>query len=415
MPHYPILRNCGRTSELSRGKPLKYRGLVLLVCGVLLCAGGALGQTGSLNSFYEAGLKRNGIVGSRLVLLDGANLAFEDSYGYARLGTRQPVDANTAFHWASITKTFTAIAIMQLRDHGRLKLDDPVVKYIPELAVVHDAWGPVSAITIRHLLTHSSGFRNPTWPWSGDQPWYPFEPTQWSQIVAMLPYTQVEFTPGTQYSYSNLGYVFLGQIIERLSGDDYEVYVDKNVLKPLQMYHSYFDKAPYHLLQYRSASYELKGGKIRELPFDFDTGITVSNGGLNAPLSDMVKYLNFLLGEPAGTPIYDEVLKRASLQEMFQPQLKTVASPGDPANGPDEKDSMGLGVFVRREGRHRLIGHAGEQNGFISHFYIDPESRRAYIVAYNTAAYDAGQNTQVFDRELRDYLIQHFLLDSTGR
>jgi len=381
----------------------------------LLCARATLAQTVALKSFYESGLKKNGIVGSRLVLLRGSGDFFHDSYGYARLATRQPVDQNTAFHWASITKTFTAIAILQLRDHGRLKLDDPVVKYIPELSVVHDPFGPVDAITIRQLLTHSAGFRNPTWPWSGDQPWYPFEPTQWSQIVAMLPYTEVKFVPGSRFSYSNLGYVFLGQIIQRLSGDDYEVYVDKNILKPLRMYHAYFDKSPYYLLKYRSASYQLKDGKLTQLPFDFDTGITVSNGGLNAPLSDMVKYLKFLLGEPASDPLYDEVLKRSSLAEMFQPQLQVGSSANAPANGPDEKDSIALGFFVRRQEGVRLIGHAGEQNGFISHFYIQPESGRAYVVAYNTAAYDAAQNTQVFDRDLRDYLIAHFFLNSTAK
>lgn len=394
---------------------MRRRETVFLLCGMLLCVGGVRGQSEGLKSFYESGLQRNGIVGSRLVLLRGADIAFQDSYGYARLETRRPVDDKTTFHWASITKTFTAIAIMQLRDHGKLQVDDPVVKYIPELAAVHDSWGPVSAITIRQLLTHSAGFRNSTWPWGGDKPWHPFEPTQWSQIVAMLPYTEVEFQPGSRYSYSNLGYVFLGQIIERLSGDDYEVYVDKNILKPLEMYASYFDKSPYFLLQDRSASYQIKDGKRSEMPFDFDTGITVSNGGLNAPLSDMVKYMRFLLNEPGGTPVYEEVLKRSSLEAMFQPQLKTTAYPGDPANGPDDKDSMGLGVFVRQEGGRRIIGHAGEQNGFISHFYIDPESRRAYIVAYNTAAYDANQNTQAFDRDLRDYLVQHFFLGSPAK
>ena len=381
----------------------------------MLCSRATLAQTAPLKSFYETGLKKNGIVGSRLVLLRGSGEIFHDSYGYARLATRQPVDQNTAFHWASITKTFTAIAIMQLRDHGRLKLDDPAVKYIPELSAVHDPFGPVDAITIRQLLTHSAGFRNPTWPWSGDQPWYPFEPTQWSQIVAMLPYTEVKFAPGSRFSYSNLGYVFLGQIIQRLSGDDYEVYVDKNILKPLRMYHAYFDKSPYSLLKYRSASYQLKDGKLSQLPFDFDTGITVSNGGLNAPLSDMVKYLEYLLGEPASNPLYDEVLKRSSLAEMFQPQLPVGSSADAPANGPDENDSIALGFFVRRQDGVRLIGHAGEQNGFISHFYIQPESGRAYVVAYNTAAYDAGQNTQVFDRDLRDYLIAHFFLNSTAK
>ncbi len=84
-------------------------------------------------------------------------------------------------------------------------------------------------------MTHSAGFRGATWPWGGDKPWHPFEPTSWSQLVAMFPYTEVEFQPGSRHSYSNPGIIFLGIIIERLTGDDYEVYIDKNVLKPLEM------------------------------------------------------------------------------------------------------------------------------------------------------------------------------------
>ena len=78
------------------------------------------------------------------------------------------IDAETAYNWASITKTITAIAILQLRDRGLLSLDDPAVRYVPELRQVHNAYGPIDAITIRHLLTHSAGFRNPTWPWDCD-------------------------------------------------------------------------------------------------------------------------------------------------------------------------------------------------------------------------------------------------------
>ena len=161
------------------------------------------------------------------------------SFGNARAETHTPVDAETAYNWASITKTMTAIAILQLRDRGQLSLDDPAVRYIPELREVHDPDGPVDAITIRQLLTHSAGFRNPTWPWDCDDAtncdWQLFEPTKWAQVAAMLPYTHIAFKPGSRWSYSNLGYVFLGQVIERLSGDDFEVYVDKNILKPLGM------------------------------------------------------------------------------------------------------------------------------------------------------------------------------------
>ena len=113
--------------------------------------------------------------------------------------TGQPVDRDTIFHWASITKTFTGVAIMQLRDRGLFSLDDPVVKYVPELREVHNPFGDIAQVTIRQLMSHSGGFRAGTWPWGGDQPWHPFEPTRWTQLVAMMPYTELQFRPGTKY------------------------------------------------------------------------------------------------------------------------------------------------------------------------------------------------------------------------
>src|ERR1051325_452389 len=103
----------------------------------------------------------------------------------------------------SIAKTLTGVAIMQLRDRGHFSLDDPAVKYVPELRQVHNPYGDISQVTIRHLMTHSAGFRAGTRPWGGDQPWHPFEPTRWEQVVAMMPYTEILFPPGMKYSYSN--------------------------------------------------------------------------------------------------------------------------------------------------------------------------------------------------------------------
>ena len=135
------------------------------------------------------------------------------------------------------------------RDHavarppGLLKLDDPIVRHVPELARVHNRFGDTGAITLRHLMSHSAGFRSGTWPWR-EQEWQPFEPGSWAQLEAMLPYTEVQFRAGERFSYSNPGIVYLGQVIERLSGEDFEVYVDKNILKPLGMHSSYFDRTP---------------------------------------------------------------------------------------------------------------------------------------------------------------------------
>lgn len=380
--------------------------ILLAIASAAHAASRPVRDSAALKAFYESGLHRNGIVGSSLILLDGDRVAFQDDYGLQNLNPRQPVNRNTAWHWASITKTFTAIAIMQLRDRGLLSLDDPVVKYVPEISAVHDVYGPVSAITIRQLMSHSAGFRNPTWPWK-DASWQPFEPTKWSQIVAMLPYTNVEFPPGSRYSYSNLGIVFLGRIIARLSGDPYEAYMYKNILEPLGMYHSYFDRSPYTLLRYRSHSYDLKDGKLTEDPFNFDTGITRSNGGLNAPMPDMVRYLRFLLGDAAHQQEFDAILKRSSLQEMWKPLLPVPPDPDLPGRS-GVRNFVTAGFFIHADGSLRLVNKAGSQNGFISHFYLDPASRKAYIVVFNTDAQDAAQNTQKFDRQLRDYLIDHF-------
>jgi CubicO group peptidase (beta-lactamase class C family) len=305
------------------------------------------------------------------------------------------VDADTAYNWASITKTMTAIAILQLRDHGKLSLDDAVVRYVPELRQVHDEYGSVDDITIRHLLTHSAGFRNPTWPWDCDDPspnlkncdWQPFEPAKWAQVAAMLPYTHVAFHPGSRWSYSNLGYVFLGQIIERLSGDDFEVYIDKNILKPLGMTASYFDRAPYFLEKHVAASYLRGGEKLTPQPFDFDTGITTSNSGLKAPITDMEKYARFLMGD-AANPLYDMVLKRSSLEEAWKGVL-AATEPGEAptpyTSGPHgAQPKMGLGFFVMEADGRRYVYHDGDQGGFSSELLIDPSGKSASILAVNT-------------------------------
>ncbi len=363
-----------------------------------------------LKTWYEQAMRKHGIVGSSLMLIQDNQVIAQEFFGQANQEKLQPVTESTIYHWASITKTFTGIAIMQLRDRGLLQLDDPIVKYLPELRAVHNSHGSINDITIKQLLTHSAGFRSATWPWGGDKDWHPHEPAKWSQIVAMLPYTEIEFKPGSKFSYSNPGIIFLGRVIEELTGDDYEVYIDKNIFKPLDMHQSYFDTTPNHLLKNRSHSYYLKEGKLTPARFDVDTGVTVSNGGLNAPLPDMVKYLNFLIGDPRRLNQYDQILKRESLLEMFRSQIDIQAGALPQQEGQNRKDAIGLTFFLEENFGMRFIGHSGSQNGFITHFYIRPESRTAYIVAFNTHATptekDSGHDTRLLDRELKEYLFQ---------
>jgi CubicO group peptidase (beta-lactamase class C family) len=359
-------------------------------------------------SGYRAALQQAGIVGSSLMLLRNGRVLAHENVGRQDAESGTPVDDDTIYHWASITKTFTGIAIMQLRDRGLLTLDDPVVKYVPELRLAHDSFGPIDQIKIRHLMSHSAGFRGATWPWGGDKPWHPFEPTTWQQIVAMMPYTDVEFPPGSKYSYSNPGVIFLGRIVEQLTGEDYEMYVMKNILMPLGMRSSFFDRAPAYLLPHRSHSYFRDDQNRREGRFDFDTGITVSNGGLNAPFGDMAKYIAFLQADGA-RPEYDVVLKRSSLREMWTPQI--AALEGEGTNGSDSHAA--LSFFVERYGNVELVGHSGDQNGFISHLYLHPKSGFAWLLSMNTDVTPSKDGSRPgsrqVDAKVRDLIIEHVL------
>ena len=393
-----------------------------LLAGVLLPPLPGNCQPDSLRQRFAEVLAQHGIVGGGIAVVHGEEPATEFFFGVMRNGGKQRVDAETSYNWASITKTMTSIAILQLRDRGKLSLDDPAVRYVPELRQVHDGFGEIEAVTVRDLLTHSGGFRNPTWPWDCDEAktcdWQPFEPTHWAQVAAMLPYTHVAFKPGTQWSYSNLGYVFLGQIVERLSGDDFEVYIDKNILKPLGMTESYFDRSPYFLESHVSASYLRAGDKLTEQPFNFDTGITTSNSGLKAPVADMVKYLRFLIGDD-GKPVYDVVLKRGSLEEAWSGVLP-VAEQEKTAYTKDAP-KMGLGFFVLNLKGHGYVYHDGDQGGFSSELIIDPARHAGAILMVNTTdTGGAAPSTELHPQSntepepstdlrltLRDELIEH--------
>lgn len=355
--------------------------LLLLFFCASMTINGQNGKFAEFKDFYENELKQNGIVGSSFVFLKDNKILAENFYGSANLEKNQNVDESTIYHWASNTKPLTGIAIMQLRDRGLLKLDDSAAKYLPELEKVHNPYGKMSEITIRQLMNHSAGFRNSTFPYKNGKDWQPFEPTEYAQVEAMLPFTEILFKPGSKFSYSNLGIVFLGQIIERLTGDDYEVYVDKNILRPLEMYRSFFDATPYHLLKYRSHSYYIENGKRTEGRFDANSGITVSNSGLNSPIPDMVKYLNFLIGDESKKEIYDGILKRSSLEEMFK---QTIPAPLDANGNSGFTTAVGLNFFIDERNGETFLGHGGDQNGFISYIEFNPKKRTASIIVFNT-------------------------------
>lgn len=367
----------------------------LLAVAVLASLAGpaAAQRPGGWDAFVrsvDAYAARDGIVGASVLVARHGRVAARHDVGWADRDARQRVDTQTVYHWGSITKTLTAVAVMQLRDRGRLSLDDPVTRYVPELREVHNPWGSMDGVTIGMLLSHSAGFQAPTWPYTTGQAWEPFEPTRWEQLVAMLPYQRLQFAPGSRYGYSNPAFVYLARVIERLTGDAWQTYVYKNLFAPLGLTRSYFAASPYHLALHRSNNYTVvrdsAGAEVvvangRE----FDPGITIPNGGWNAPLGDVARWFAFLAGAPPGDTAlartYDGVLARASLQEMWQSRYPAAEPVTGAAAAPD---SMGLSFFVLWRRGARFVGHTGSQAGFRAFAYLNPSTGAVVIAAFNT-------------------------------
>lgn len=345
-------------------------------------------QWTAFTRMFDATVDQDRIVGAGVVLVKDGRIVAHHEHGMADRDGGLPVTAQTIYHYGSITKTLTAIGIMQLRDRGRLTLDDHITQYVPELRQVHNPFGSMDAITLRMLLSHSAGFQDPTWPYKQGKSWEPFEPTTWNQLVAMMPYQEILFPPGSRYSYSNPGFIYLARVIEQLSGDPWETYVQKNIFSPLNMTHSYFRATPYYLAVDRSHNYtRLKDSSGKEVVVDngadFDPGITIPNGGWNAPLGDLSLYLAFLTnathGDAATQRLYDTVLKHTTLTEMWHP-LYPIKQDGSSV----DEDSVGLSFFIVRRGQTTFVGHTGNQAGFRAFMFLNPASGGGVIAAFNT-------------------------------
>lgn len=337
---------------------------------------------------FDATVDGDHIVGAGVVLVRDGDIIAHHEHGLADRDRGIAITPQTIYHYGSITKTLTAIGIMQLRNRGRLTLDDPITKYVPELRQLHDPYGSMDAITLRMLMSHSAGFQDPTWPYKQGKPWEPFEPTTWNQLVAMMPYQEIAFPPGSRYSYSNPAFIYLARVIEQLTGDPWESYVQKNIFSPLGMTHSYFRTTPYYLAAARSHNYTRVRGPsgaevVRDNGADFDPGITIPNGGWNAPLGDLAIYLAFLTdathGDAARARLYDTVLPHATLTEMWQPlyQIKQDGSSVD-------ADAVGLSFFTLHRSGTTFIGHTGSQAGFRAFLFFNPANGTGVVAAFNT-------------------------------
>ena len=183
-----------------------------------------------LESWIQAQMEYRNLPGISVGIVYDQELIYKKGFGYNNLEKKILATPQTLYRIASISKTFTATAIMQLRDEGKLRLDDPIEKYLPGFNI-QNPFRDAQQITIFNLITHTSGLpRNAAFPYWTDR----LFPTM-KEIIAALPEQEMIYPPGTRYKYSNLGMALLGEIVAVASGMSYEKYITANVFKPLGM------------------------------------------------------------------------------------------------------------------------------------------------------------------------------------
>ncbi len=384
MKMYGFLSSAAR-SGLAR---LGVAGMAVVVCAMANPAWAAEASPqekwSRMVDLFQSKVAEYAVGGASIALVENGKIVDRRDHGYADRATGRKVDGDTIFHWASISKTLNAITVMQMRERGQLGLNDPLTRYVPELRRMHNPFGAMDSINIGQALSHTAGFQASTWPYRTGADWEPFEPTDWEQVVAMMPYQRIEHRPGMQFGYSNPSWIYLARIVEQLSGDPWEYYVQKNIFTPLGMDRSYFGLTPPHLLKDRSQRYvaSKEKGKLKldQESGEFDPGITIPNGGWNSPLADVATYIGFLThaigGDPERARIYESVLPRAALEDMWNPRIATAEAQG--------ADKMGLSFFIAGEGDSTVVGHTGGQAGFTSFMYFNPKTGRGVVAGFNT-------------------------------
>ncbi|HLX38797.1 MAG TPA: serine hydrolase domain-containing protein, partial [Candidatus Binataceae bacterium] len=246
-------------------------------------------------------MTHQGVPGVSMGIVRGNDLIWSGGFGYADLASNRAMDADAMFGIASITKTFTATAIMQLRDKERLSLDDPVTRYIPEVKKVKCRSGSVRELTLRRLMTHRTGLmgESPSGHWSSMR--FPSR----AEILAMLPRVAVVFESDLTFKYNNLAFVLLGEVISRVSRRSYRDYIRRNILEPLGMESSGFElENSRNATGYMPERYQ---DAPRVAP-DPSTNGYIAAAGLRSCVTDLAKWISFQFQTDAGERAGAQVL-----------------------------------------------------------------------------------------------------------
>ena len=338
------------------------------------------GALGVIDAWVEGVRTYERIPGVSIGIIHDQDLIWSHGYGYSNLETKRPADADTLYSICSISKLFTSIGIMQLRDANKLTLWDSVAEHLDwfDITQIHSDSGP---ITIESLLTHSSGLpRESDFPyWNG--PDFPFPTRQ--QMIEKLK-AQNTLYPAQRYSqYSNLALSLAGEIVQELSGQGYQEYIKANILDPLGLSNTrtyYPEKMRGNELAIGYTGIHRSGTREPVKPF-FTRGITAA-AGFTSSVNDLGKFASwqFRLLKEGG----HEVLDANTLREMHRVHWVD----------PDWETTRGIGFDIRRVENMTVIGHGGGCPGYITNFSMITKDKIATIVLTNAGDGPAGNVAQ---------------------
>ncbi len=347
-----------------------------------------------IEKMYKDYAAANHFPGSAFGVVAHGKLIYSGGSGYANIDNKIAATPTSLFRIASMTKSFTAMAILLLRDEGKLRLDDPISAYIPQTKNFIDL-ADAPPITIRHLLTHSAGFPE-------DNPWGDRQLQDSNDELMQLVEKGVSFSnvPGVSYEYSNLGFTLLGNIVSKVAGKPYQQYITEKILRPLGMNHTLWEYTEVPSKQL-ALGYRRLNGQWKEEPLLHD-GAYGAMGGLISSVEDFSKYMNLFL---SSWPLQNNTvgfIKRSSVREMQQLwRFNTLIADYRYPNGRACPLVTGYGYGLRWskdcDGRV-TTGHSGGLPGFGSNWFILPEYAIGLVSLSNLTYGAAGLiNTRVMD------------------
>ena len=323
-----------------------------------------------LQSTLAAYVKEHRLPGATAGVVHDGELVWSGSVGFADVADRVVADSSTLHRVASITKTFTATAILQLRDDGLLGLDDPVVRHIPELEAAQPAAGPIEAVTLRLLLAHQSGLQSepPRTDWSSGR-------YEGDVLVNLSRIAEIgtRVPVASQEKYSNLGYQLLGEVVARLSGVSYAEHVRTRITEPLGMTRTMLDPLPSHLVSDQATAYGGRWMSDELTPVAEPLEMSSSEGGMWSCVDDLGRWAAFWL-EKDDDDSHVGVLAHTTRREMRTPRYLT-----------DDTwmSAFGLGWYGVRKDDVTWVQHGGSLFGFRSSVCFDPKERVAAVVLIN--------------------------------